>query len=121
MMWMNSTEIPRWLLLLLSNAFIILLIITFCIVFVFQEKTVGFGESCLENSHCKAQLGLKCTAGTCACSTVDFWNSRQCIPQRTFNRSCTLQSQCNSLSKLLCMSVTVGSGTDTLCWCSSYR
>ena len=119
--WKNSVEIPRWLLLLLANALIILLVVTFCIVFVSQEKTVGYGESCLKNSHCKSLLGLKCTAGTCACSTIQFWNGHQCVPQRTFNRSCTSQNQCSSLSKLLCMSVNVSSGTDTLCWCSSYR
>jgi hypothetical protein len=112
---------PRWLILLLSNAFIIILILTFCVVFIYQQSTVGLGESCLQNSNCNAYLGLKCTAGTCSCSTVEFWNGVQCIPQRTFNRSCTLQSQCNSIANLLCLNVTIGLYTDSYCWCSSYR
>lgn len=117
----NSIEMPRWFLLLISNAIVIILIVGFCVFFIFQQKKVTFGESCLTNDNCYSRLGLKCTQGKCLCSTVEFWDSYRCISQRTYNRSCLSQSQCNSLAKLLCMNVTTGLYTDSVCWCSSFR
>ncbi len=46
----KTVEMPCWFLLLLSDAFIILLIVTFCIVFAFKQATVGFRKSFLTNS-----------------------------------------------------------------------
>ena len=90
-------------------------------MFAFKQPTVSIGESCLYNSDCNSYAGLKCTMGTCSCSTVQYWNGLQCVPQRTYNRSCSSQSQCNSLAYLLCMNITTGLYTDSLCWCSSFR
>jgi hypothetical protein len=74
---MNTTEIPRWVLLLVSNALIIFLIIAFCIIFAYKQSIVGIGQPCLIDGDCNAFVGLKCTAGTCSCSAVQYWNNLQ--------------------------------------------
>ena len=117
----QPVEIPRWLILLVANSVIILLMATFSVVFAFKLSRVGYNQSCLQDSDCNSNVGLTCTAGTCLCSTVETWNGRQCIPQRTFNRSCKTQDDCDSLSKLVCRNVTTGSTMDSLCVCSDSR
>ncbi|CAF4620437.1 unnamed protein product [Rotaria sp. Silwood1] len=119
--WKKTFEIPRWLVLIFTNFLIILVIVTFCVVFVYQKSKVGVGESCSSDSNCNSYVDLMCTAGKCSCSSVKFWNGRRCVSQRTFNRSCTSSSQCDSLVKLTCRNITIGSYTDSLCWCASSR
>lgn len=96
------------------------MIVTFCVVFAYRLSTVGYNQSCLDNSNCNSYVGLTCVAGTCSCSSLQFWNGRLCVAKRTFNRSCTDQSQCDSSINLYCRNVSVGAYTDSLCWCSIY-
>lgn len=117
----QPVKMPRWLLLLVANGFVLLLMATFSVVFVFKLSKVGNKQSCLQDSDCNSNVGLACTAGTCSCSAVETWNGHQCIPQRTYNRTCKTQDDCDSLSKLICMNVTSGTKTDSLCWCSNFR
>ncbi|CAF1005154.1 unnamed protein product [Rotaria sordida] len=117
--WKKTSEVPRWLVLIFTNFLIMLVIATFCVVFIYQKSQVGLDELCLTDSNCNSRVGLMCTAGKCSCSAAQFWNGRRCVSQRTFNRSCTSSSQCNSLIKLACMNVTISSYTDLLCWCSA--
>lgn len=120
-LWQQSTSMPRWLLLILANLFIILVTATFVVIFVFIKTNVGHGQSCLSDDQCNTFAGLTCTAGRCLCGSTEFWAGERCEAQRTFNRSCTSNDQCNALAKLMCLNVTVGSWNDSMCSCSEFR